>query len=286
MEEANIQQLGIEAVKRTIKTKLGLDVFRGVCLKEIDRRLQGHDECALNAYLVWLQDQLNAWDFSDLAAFQPQIQSFCDRLRKRHFADQRILDSFRLWKSVQTKIDTSIERRIILVEGLLCQYLSFQKPTQPSSPQFHHRTDPHLDQPETADGQLGSDSLYRDESSDQNSLGRASTVTVSMEKKEVLEISSGDEDPDVEALGWKDANNKDDHTVTHRTVKPTSHKSASDKGGPTSYNGAYNDSHRGSQARKAGGRKAKIKKQGKTQLTNYICKRCGKPGKGQMLSKP
>lgn len=282
MEEVDIQELGIDAVKWTIKAKLGLDVLQGVSLKEMDRRLQGHDDCALNAYLVWLLDQLNGWDFTDFAAYQPQIQSFCDRLRKRQFADQRILDSFRLWKSAQIELDTSLERRLLLVEGLLCQFLSFQKPKPPSLPRFYHRAGKSLDQSHKKHGQPANNLLHKDNFPENRYLNRANTV--GMKNKEVITISSGDEGPDVEISGLKVANDKHDQ-VKQRMEKPTSQNSAPDKGDHTSYLGAYNEDHRGSQARETRGRKDKTKKQGKDQKDTYICKRCGKPGKGSILSK-
>lgn len=153
--------------------ELGMNDFRGVTLKELDKHVQAHGQEALSTYLDWLQEQLNDWDLSDTAVFQPQIDSWCASLRFQGFDDQTIFNAFGIWKKNAINSNASNARRFLVAEEVLLTALSLRQAIEQSSPEVEQ--------------------------------GRGRVITV--RDNYIIDVSSGGEDSEVEFLGWKSPNN-------------------------------------------------------------------------------
>lgn len=144
------------------------DALRAIGLQELDKRIQGHASL-VSIYLIWLQEHLNVWDLSDSTAFRPQIESWYASLRFHGYDDQQIRDAFTAWVSNQVQADPLCARRLLVAQEELLQVLGDNQTIQP-----------------------------RDFGTDHGTTG---VITVREDK--VIDVSSGDDDSDVEFLGWK-----------------------------------------------------------------------------------
>lgn len=220
--------------------ELGMDSFRGVTLKELDKHVQAHGQDVLSTYLGWLQEQLNDWDLSDTAVFRPQINSWCASLRFQRLDDQTIFDAFGIWKKNEIDNNASSARRFLVAEEVLLEVLSLKQAIERRSPEV------------------------------EQGLGRVITVR----DKQVIDVSSGAEDSEVEFLGWKNPNNTN-------TRYPRS--TAVNKDNQMVLGAIYSD-------RKAGSKSARAKEKSSNQKHNgplprgYICKRCKEKGKVKYFS--
>lgn len=151
---------------------LGPDVLRAISLQELDKRVQGHEDLA-SIYLIWLQEHLNIWDLSDPTAFRPQIESWYASLRHHGHEDQHIRNTFTAWVSKQIQANPSCARRLLVAQEELLLILTGNQIMQPR------------------DFVIGQ--------------GTAGVITVREDK--VIDVSSGDDDSDVEFLGWKRPDN-------------------------------------------------------------------------------
>lgn len=225
--------------------ELNMDKFKGLTLEQLDKRLQGHAQDALNIYLGWLQEHLDVWDLSDSAVLRPQVESWCASLRLHGLNDQSIFDAFALWKTNEIVNDACNVRRLLVAEGELRSILSLDQANEQNSPQ--------VDQ------------------------GRADIITV--QDDQVLVVSSGAEDSDIEFLGWNSPNNthnKTKHVVNNTHTNHHRINAANKENRPM--HGAT-DGDRDASLDATGARKNPGKKQRRgPPPEGYICDRCHKGG--------
>lgn len=160
-----------EVVQQGLK-KLAISCFKGVTLEELKKDVQQHEKDVLNTYLGWLQEQLNDWNLSDTTVFQTQIKSWCASLRLHGFEDQTIFDAFSAWKTKEVDQSPSSARRFLVAEEIILKVLSLNQAIEQSEPEIEQ--------------------------------GRGSVITV--RDNQIIDVSSGAEDSDVEFIGWKDPN--------------------------------------------------------------------------------
>lgn len=281
MKDAAIHGLHTDAVRQHLHDRLKVVTLRGVTIKGLDNALQNDDDRALKGFFLWLQDQLNDWSSPEPDVYRPQIQSFCDRLRNRHLEDKRIIDFFQLWKSAQAQIDASIQRRVLLVEDLLLQYLYRKKKNTPppsSHPPVRQCAGPNLDQPHTK--QPEKPLLSVDALTEKSRSGRENITA--MEKRGAIEVSSGGKDSEVGFLGAKSPNGRPGHPMRKNKMKPKFPSSPVVQGAREILNGSYNDSHHPSSV--VDTRRTEVEnKVGKPNKGRYVCNRCHRPGKADEL---
>lgn len=164
---------------------LGPDVLRATSLPELDKRAHGSEDLA-SIYLAWLQEHLNVWDLSDSAAFRPKIESWYASLRFHGYQDQHIRDTFTAWVSSQIQLDASCARRLLVAQEELLLILAGNQTMQPR------------------------DFVMRQ--------GAAGVITVRDDK--VIDVSSGDDDSDVEFLGWKQPDNLRNASKSAKCLSP------------------------------------------------------------------
>ncbi|ROW09476.1 hypothetical protein VMCG_02428 [Cytospora schulzeri] len=222
-------EMGQQGSKET-----GLDRFRGVTMEELDKHVQAHGQDVLNNYLGWLQEQLNDWDLSDTAVFRTQIGSWCACLRLRGFDNQTIFDAFCIWKQTEIDNNASSVRRFLVAEEVLLEALSLTGAIEQSSEEVEY--------------------------------GLGGVITV--QDSQVIDVSSGAEDSDVEFLGWKNPNNT-------KTGLPRS--TGANKDNQMMLRSVYDDRNAGSKLSKT--RKKSTNQQRKGSLPRgYVCKRCNEKG--------
>lgn len=268
---------GIDAarLREDIQHLLNIGTFRGISLQELDYRLQDQRDLTLDAYLLWLQDQMNGWDWPDFTTYHPQIQSFCDRLRHHRFNDNHILNSFLVWKSVHLKFNISLEHRIQQVENKLRQYLSLNSTSQQRRPRVRvsrePRPDPHY---------LGTDfgmhrALDRNETLENGHLTRKNVFATKPSKIDILLV---DKKPDIEFSNWDDPN-PNHLAIKDRMTRFQSHSSAIDKANRINITSPHSDDARGPS--KIGTTKNKGEDKGGKLSKGYVCNRCNEQGKAQ-----
>lgn len=219
---------------------LTADALRAIGLQELDKRIQGHADL-VSIYLIWLQEHLNVWDLSDSAAFRPQIESWHASLRFHGYEDQRIRDAFTAWVSNQIQNDPLCARRLLVAQEELLHVLGSNQTIQP-----------------------------RDFGTDH---GTGGVITVREDK--VIDVSSGDDDSDVEFIGWK--------PPEHLRIA-----SKSDKHPVAPLTGANKDTPRmhGTETREPNDRFKRMKTAHVAPVrvpsgiphNNYVCDRCGEKG--------
>ncbi|POS79730.1 hypothetical protein DHEL01_v201861 [Diaporthe helianthi] len=216
------------------------DALGAISLRELDKRIQGPADL-VSVYLIWLQEHLNAWDLSDSAAFRPQIESWYASLRFRGYEDQRIHDAFTAWVSNQIQTHPVCARRLLVAQEELLQVLGGNQTIQPKD--------------------FGTDH------------GTAGVITVKEDK--VIDVSSGDDDSDVEFLGWKPPDN------LRSSFKSAKHPSAPLTGANKETQLMQGPEIREPNDRLKRGKTAKVVSirvpSGKPHK-NYVCDRCGEKG--------
>ncbi|KAG8166510.1 hypothetical protein KVR01_002199 [Diaporthe batatas] len=216
------------------------DALRAIGLQELDKRIQGHADL-VSIYLIWLQEHLNVWDLSDSAAFRPQIESWYTSLRFHGYQDQPIRDAFTAWVSNQIQTDPICARRLLVAEEELNQVCGGKPTMQPRDFGVDH--------------------------------GAAGVITVREDK--VIDVSSGDDDSDVEFLGWKPPD------ILRSASKPARHPVAP-------LTGANKDTQRmqGAGVREPNDRLKRMETVNVSPIRvpsgrphkNYVCDRCGERG--------
>lgn len=221
--------------------ELEKDSYRRFTLKELDKHIQDHEQDVLNTYLGWLQEQLNDWDLSDTAVFQPQIQSWCASLRFHNIDDQTIFDAFSVWKMKEIDQNPSSARRFLVAEHVLLNALSLKHAIRQSRPAAEQER------------------------------GRVITVR----DNQIIDVSSGAEDSDVEFLGWKESYNS-------TTGYPRSNAANQEKQILETASDVHKAGSNSFMARKKSGNR-----QHRGPLhKDYVCIRCKEKGKVKYLSHP
>lgn len=283
MEDAASHTLHIDAVRRHLHNKLKVSTLQGVTIKALDNALQNRDDWALDGFFLWLHDQLGVWSRPEPDVYQPKIQSFYDRLRNRHQDDKRIIEYFQLWKSIQPKIDPSIQPRVTLVEYLVqkCYYRRKKRAGIPSShPPVRQSPDPAMDRPSA---KLPDKPMLSVHTFPEKAHSKREYIAT-MRKREVVENSSGGEDSEVELLGTKTRNDRAGHKMRQNETKPSFPSSPVSKGAQKIVDVSYKGDHPPFATDTRGSRNEnKVDTPNKSQ---YICNRCHKPGKADWILTP
>lgn len=217
------------------------DDLRGINLQELDKRVQGHDDL-VNIYLGWLQEHLNDWDLSDSAIFRPQLESWYASLRFHGSDEQRVRDAFTVWMSSQIQNDPSCARRLLVAEEELFGVLSAYQTTKPRDLGMDHGT----------------------------------TGIITILEDQIIRVSSGDEDSDVEFLGCKRSDStRSTSKPARRTLPPLTGANKENQRMQGTENRGPNEHSKEIKTRK---KKASLVPIG-TPPKKYVCDRCGEKGK-------
>jgi hypothetical protein len=219
---------------------VGPEVLRAISLQELDKRVKAHEDSA-STYLAWLQEHLNIWDLSDSATFRPQIQSWYASLRHHGHQDQHIRETFTTWVSKQIQADPSCARRLLVAQEELLLILSGDQTMHP-----------------------------RDFATSQ---GTAGVITVREDK--VIDVSSGDDDSDVEFLGWKPSDNLG--SASESAKRPSPPLSGANKE-TQRMQGAGNHNHNERSKRNKTVKALTVRIPSGNPPKKYVCDRCGEKG--------
>ncbi|KAJ0115382.1 hypothetical protein J7T55_012661 [Diaporthe amygdali] len=220
------------------------DALRGISLQELDKRSQGHKDL-VNIYLGWLQEHLNDWDLSDSAVFRPQIKSWYASLRFHGYDDQHIRNAFSAWMSNQIQSDASSARRLLVAQEELLGNLGINQETETTR-------------------DLGT--------------GQGTAGVITKREKKIIDVSSGEDDSDVEFLGWKRPDNMRNTSKNARqTAPPLTGANKEDQRLQGTENRGPNDRLKESRTRKI---TASHNPSG-TPPKNYVCDRCGEKANSQ-----
>lgn len=221
------------------------DALRGISLQELDKRSQGHKDL-VNIYLGWLQEHLNDWDLSDSAVFRPQIKSWYASLRFHGYDDRHIRNAFSAWMSNQIQSDASSARRLLVAQEELLGNLGNNQETETTR-------------------DLGT--------------GQGTAGVITKREKKIIDVSSGEDDSDVEFLGWKRPDNMRNTSKNARqTAPPLTGANKEDQRLQGTENRGPNDRLKESRTRKI---TASHNPSG-TPPKNYVCDRCGEKGKANV----
>lgn len=133
IKEMNICELSLDAIKAQVYSKLGLQTLQPTKLKNLDKQLGNQHEWVSQAYIIWLQDQVDHQVGCGTDIPESTIQSWCDRFLNHAFQGQVIWEIVNRWHAIRVNGTPEYRHQLFAAETYLQHCLSRPRPITPPS---------------------------------------------------------------------------------------------------------------------------------------------------------